>query len=130
VCDDLDGDGVTCADPTNPDPSDWPFCDIERAVVFGNDPVLDSDDTVASFEVMAKNICQFKLSYFSTDGTPLNAGATPLTGGFLAGVQRVKVTINAKARSSKGPQQYNDVTMSSDILLRSAKYQICKKDRF
>ena len=119
ICDDTDGDGQTCAT----DNDDFPFCNIERAVVFGNDPDADAVEDDDNFEVMAKNICKFEIHYYGLDGeTPLNSDAVPLTGGFLTGISRVKIEINAKARSSKGPQQYTDVNLSTDILLRSTKY--------
>ena len=121
VCDDLNGDGLTCLDSLTTG-ADFPFCNIEKAEVFGNDPDLDSDVTTAAFQVMATNICEFKLEYFSTNGLPINGGTVPLTGGFLSAVQRVKATVSAKARSSRGPGQYNDIRLTSDILLRSAKY--------
>ncbi|MCI0551899.1 MAG: prepilin-type N-terminal cleavage/methylation domain-containing protein [Anaerolineae bacterium] len=127
VCDDVNGDGILCTAPPDPDGTDFggrdfPFCSIERAVVFGNDPTTDRDDTAATFETLASNICVFQLAYFQTDGTPVNGGTFPVTGGFLQGIHRVTSTITSKSRSSQGPGKYQEITLTSDILVRSAKY--------
>lgn len=130
VCDDVNGDGVLCTDNTNNKAGgDYPFCKIERAVVYGNDPgsavapwSADRDENAASFETVASNICTFQLHYYLTDGTELNSGNVPLTGGFLQAIQRVKASITSVSRISEGPGKYQELQLNSDILLRSAKY--------
>jgi prepilin-type N-terminal cleavage/methylation domain-containing protein len=130
VCDDVNGDSVLCTDNTNRKAGgDYPFCNIERAVVYGNDPgsavapwSADRDANSASFETVATNICTFQLHYYSANGTEINSGNVPLTGGFLQSIQRVKATITSMSRTNEGPGKYQELQLNSDILLRSAKY--------
>lgn len=123
MCDDRNGDGVLCTAPPTSDGidvggRDFPFCKIQRAVVSGNDPAGDRDVNAAPFETLAENICVFQLSYSQTNGTALTV---PVTGGFLQGIHRVQVRITSKSRSSQ-VRRYQDITLRSDILVRSAKY--------
>jgi type II secretory pathway pseudopilin PulG len=91
---DADADGV--CDNTNPD--DDPFCEIQRAVVVGNEPVTTVVDT--EYKTLATNIISMQIT----------------TGGL------VQLVITARDRSMEGPQKYQDVTLTTQILIRSDVY--------
>ncbi len=94
---DADNNGVC----DNAAPGDDPFCSIERAVVFGNDPVANSVVPADSeFKELATNIVSFDVQ----------------SSGLL------KITLTVRDRSMEGPQKYQDVVLTTEILIRDIAY--------
>lgn len=100
-----------------------PFCTVEKAIVYGNDPTTNNDPTTATFEPIATNIYKLELSYLDFDGTSL--GATPITTN-LAAIGRVVVNVEARDYASGDPRDarmragsLQAVVMSTDILIRA-----------
>jgi prepilin-type N-terminal cleavage/methylation domain-containing protein len=82
-------------------PGDDPFCTIERAVIFGNDPVANSVVPADSdFHELASNVISFDVQ----------------TGGL------VKITLTVRDRSMQGPQKYQDVVLTTEVLVRDNIY--------
>jgi prepilin-type N-terminal cleavage/methylation domain-containing protein len=82
-------------------PGDDPFCSIERAVTFGNDPIGNSvapADNV--FQKLASNIISFDVQ----------------TGGLI------KITLTVRDRSMQGPQKYQDIVLTTEVLVRDNIY--------
>jgi prepilin-type N-terminal cleavage/methylation domain-containing protein len=107
---------------------DYPFCNFERAEVRGNNPVNDIVEANASFTTLATNIAELKFTYMDPDGSAINGGTIPAGGfntgccfGNLASIGRIRINITARDRSSE-VRKYVDVALSSDVLVRAAKY--------
>jgi len=82
-------------------PRDDPFCSIERAVISGNDPVSNSVVPADSeFHELASNIISFEVE----------------SGGLL------KITLKVRDRAMEGPQKYQDVVLTTQILIRDNIY--------
>jgi prepilin-type N-terminal cleavage/methylation domain-containing protein len=94
LSDDADNNGVC-------DLSTVPFCSIERAVRLGNDwnaPLID--DSTADYEAIASNIASLQIT----------AGSM------------VTVTITVRDRAMSAPGQYQDVVLTTQILVRDNAY--------
>jgi len=82
-------------------PGDDPFCSLQRAVIFGNDPDVNSVVPPDSeFQELASNIIAFDVQ----------------SGGLL------KITLTVRDRSMQGPQKYQDVVLTTEILIRDNIY--------
>ena len=85
----------------NTAPNDAPFCTIERAVISGNDPVANMTvpaDT--EFHELATNII-----YFGVREPSL-----------------LQIELIVRDRSMEGPQKYQDVVLTTEILVRAKTY--------
>jgi prepilin-type N-terminal cleavage/methylation domain-containing protein len=94
---DANNDGIC----DNTAPNDAPFCTIERAVIVGNDPIagmaLPGDD---EFQELASNIISFSVQQ--------------------PGLLQIQLTV--RDRSMEGPQKYQDVVLTTQILVRGNEY--------
>lgn len=94
---DADNNGIC----DNIDPDDDPFCSIERAVVTGNDPAANSAvPPDAEFKELATNIISFDVQ--------------------STGLMQVRLIV--RDRSMEGPQKYQDVVLTTEILVRDVAY--------
>jgi prepilin-type N-terminal cleavage/methylation domain-containing protein len=93
---DADNNGVC----DNVGPGDDPFCTIERAFVSGNDPVANSNPANAQFEELATNVISFNVQQ--------------------PGLLQIQLTV--RDRSMEGPQKYQDVVLTTQILVRDNEY--------
>ena len=94
---DANNDGI--CDSTGP--ADDPFCTIERAVVTGNDPTANSGVPAdIEFHQLATNIIAFDVQ--------------------TTGLLQIRLTV--RDRSMEGPQKYQDVVLTTQILVRDSAY--------
>jgi hypothetical protein len=94
---DANNDGIC----DNTAPNDAPFCTIERAVIPGNDPVANMALPADSeFEELATNIISFNVQQ--------------------PGLLQIQLTV--RDRSMEGPQKYQDVVLTTQILVRGRAY--------
>ena len=94
---DANNDGIC----DNIGPADDPFCTIERAVISGNDPTANMVEPADSeFHQLATNIISFDVQ-------------TP-------GLLQIRLTV--RDRSMEGPQKYQDVVLTTQILVRDSEY--------
>jgi prepilin-type N-terminal cleavage/methylation domain-containing protein len=96
----LTGDADNNGTCDNIGPNDDPFCTIERAVVSGNDPVANSLEANAQFEQLATNVISFIVQQ--------------------PGLLEIQLTV--RDRSMEGPQKYQNVVLTTQILVRDNEY--------